>query len=61
MDSTRLAARRVALITLRMACDAISQNDDELALRLLLQEVTDLKSAGVAERAWEHFEATAVE
>jgi hypothetical protein len=52
-------ARRLALVSLRMACDALQQANDELALRLLLDAVADLRAAGVAEKEWEYFEAKA--
>ncbi len=50
-------ARRLALVNLRMTCDALQQANDELALRLLLDAVADLRAAGVAEKEWECFEA----
>ena len=49
-------ARGLALVSLRMACDALQQANDELALRLLLDAVADLRAAGVAEEEWECFE-----
>ena len=49
-------ARRLALVNLRMACDDLQQATDELALRLLLDAVADLRAAGVAEKGWEYFE-----
>jgi hypothetical protein len=52
-------ARGLALVSLRMACDALQQVNDELALRLLLDAVADLRAAGVAEKEWEYFEAKA--
>jgi len=51
-------ARGLALVSLRLACDALQQANDELALRLLLDAVTDLRFAGVAERGWECFETS---
>jgi hypothetical protein len=49
-------ARGLALVSLRLACDALQQATDELALRLLLDAVADLRAAGVAEKEWEYFE-----
>lgn len=48
-------ARGLALVSLRLACDALQQANDELALRLILDAVADLRAA-VAEKEWEHFE-----
>ena len=48
--------RGLAIVSLRMACDAFQQANDELALRLLLDAVKDLRAAGVAEKGWECFE-----
>jgi hypothetical protein len=50
-------ARGLALVSLRLACDALQQANDKLALRLLLDAVADLRAAGVAEKEWECFEA----
>jgi hypothetical protein len=58
MADTAHKARRLALVSLRMACDALHQVNDELALRLLLDAVADLRAAGVAEKEWQCFEAT---
>jgi hypothetical protein len=54
-DATR-KTRGLAIVSLRMACDALQQANDELALRLLLDAVADLRAAGVAEKEWEYFE-----
>jgi hypothetical protein len=52
-------ARGLALVSLRLACDALQQANDELALRLLSDAVVDLRAAGVAEKEWEYFETKA--
>ena len=54
-------ARGLALVSLRLACDALQQANDELALRLLLDAVEDLRAAGVAEKGWEYFETMETE
>ena len=59
MADTVDKARGLALVSLRMACDALQQENHKLALRLLLDAVADLRAAGVAEKGWEYFEATA--
>ena len=56
MADTVDKARGLAFVSLRMACDALQQASDELALRLLLDAVADLRAAGVAEKGWEYFE-----
>jgi len=49
-------ARGVAMVILRLACEALEQANDQLALRLLLEAVVDLKTAGVAEKGWDDVE-----
>ena len=61
MADTKHAARGVAMVTLRLACEALEQANDQLALRLLLEAVADLKTAGVAEKGWDDVEKTAIE
>jgi hypothetical protein len=57
MADTTHKARGLALVNLRLACDALQQASDELALRLLLDAAADLRAAGVAEKDWECLEA----